>query len=68
MAINWNDPSRNYPADVDALRQFIADTDPTVNQSHLYQPTKKQNDDGAGFGGTYDKDNPFAPRTTHLRG
>lgn len=38
MAINWNDPSKNDPKDVEAVRQFIADTDPTVNQSHLYRP------------------------------
>ena len=44
MAINWNDPSKNTPADLDALRQFIHDTDPTVNNSHLYRPTVRQPD------------------------
>lgn len=38
MKINWSDPSKNDPKDVDALRQFIADTDPTVNHSDLYRP------------------------------
>jgi hypothetical protein len=41
MAINWTDPSKNSPADLDDYRKFIADTDPTVDHSDLYRPTSK---------------------------
>jgi hypothetical protein len=50
VAINWTDPSKNSPADLDGLRQFIADTDPTVNQSHLYRPKAKPADGTPGSG------------------
>jgi hypothetical protein len=44
VAINWNDPSKNSPADLDALRQFITDTDPAVDHSDLYRPKTKPAD------------------------
>lgn len=38
MRINWNDPSKNSAADLDAYAQFIRDTDPAADHSDLYRP------------------------------
>lgn len=42
MRINWSDPSKNTQADVDALRQWIHDTDPAKDHSDLYRPVAKR--------------------------